>query len=226
MLEGTHGWPYPGKRLGNVRIDTEGNPIPGAPAASGTRPGRQPLKVAWDTAQQRMEFERVVREQLEGKVTSLQLKKVIEKLWPGLGDVAEGSRPRSRPQRNWDGQTNSGRKRKLQEQKKEQGFVELWKLQMALNKLSSFLQGFHVEDYKLDEVSLMTLDELYDDLVSMSEWRDRTIHSVQARLSDHEVRAKIAKLRDTTGRTPAEAQTALALAARLEAKLEARLASA
>jgi hypothetical protein len=85
------------------------------------------------------------------------------------------------------------------------------------------LEGTRVDDYDLDAATRELVDALYDDLVTTAEWIDRAVSAIQARVGEAAVREKIAKLRNTTGRPPAEAEAALRLADVLERKLEARL---
>jgi len=97
-------------------------------------------------------------------------------------------------------------------------------LQYRMMQLTSILESVDVADYDLadpDEVS-----EFHDDLVELQLWMDRSIALASARLDDATLERKIAKLRDGTGRTSAEQQTAATLAAKLERRRrENRLAS-
>jgi len=129
---------------------------------------------------------------------------------------------------NWNGKTNASRERELHarkrsKQKQPDKYLELLRLNMDISKMTRILEGWHVHEFNLDEESMWLMADIHDDLISLGEWHDRTLSSVQAWLLDVDVREKIAKLRDTRGRTEEEAETALRLADRLERKLEARL---
>jgi hypothetical protein len=101
---------------------------------------------------------------------------------------------------------------------------ELAKLQVEISQFCVVLEDFDVEDYDLsDQPVAWGVTDIFGDLVMLGEWLDQTMTSIQSRLSDQEVRAKITKMRDTTGRTPEEAETALRLADQIERKLENRL---
>jgi hypothetical protein len=76
---------------------------------------------------------------------------------------------------------------------------------------------------ELDEVELWEIDTIYDSLTWLAELVDAALTLTQHRLEDEDVLAKIATLRNTSGRTPAEAETARKLADRLERKLKTRI---
>ena len=69
----------------------------------------------------------------------------------------------------------------------------------------------------LDEAELWRIADIHDALTDLAELADRALSLVQARLEDAEVLEKIAALRNTSGRTPAEAETAGKLAGRWNA---------
>ena len=134
------------------------------------------------------------------------------------------SKPRKRGKRppNWDGKTNATRERELRRQRRG-NYSDLLQLQVRLNQICRTLEGTKVDDYGIDAATRELIDALYDDLVTTAEWIHRAISAIQARVGEAEVREKIDKLRNTTGRLPAEIESALRLADMLERKLEARL---
>jgi hypothetical protein len=138
------------------------------------------------------------------------------------GLLASKPRKRGKRQPNWDGKTNAGRERELKRQRRG-NYSDLLQLQMRLNQICRTLEGTRVDDYDLDAATHELVDALYDDLVTTAEWIDRAISAIQARVGEAQVREKIAKLRNTSGRSPAEAEAALRLADVLERKLQARL---
>jgi hypothetical protein len=126
---------------------------------------------------------------------------------------------------NWNGKTNPARERELEGRKRKAkgDYVELLKLQLDITRMCRILEGWHLHEYAFNEESAWLMADIHDDLITLGEWHDRSLSAVQGWLFDVDVRSKIDKLRDTTGRTPEEAETALRLADRLERKLEARL---
>ena len=144
-----------------------------------------------------------------------------------LNDATRRVRGKTAP--NWNGKTNAARERELFDRKrKNKGkqpdkYLELLRLNMDISKMTRILEGWHVHEFNLDEESMWLMADIHDDLITLGEWHDRTLSAVGRWLLDKDVRDKIAKLRDTRGRTAEEAETALRLAERLERKLEARL---
>jgi hypothetical protein len=63
------------------------------------------------------------------------------------------------------------------------------------------------------------LDAIVDELAELQQWTDAVLEGIGQRFSDDRVRAKIAALRETSGRTRAEIETASRLASKLEGKL-------
>ena len=63
------------------------------------------------------------------------------------------------------------------------------------------------------------LDTVVDELGELQRWTEAVLEGIGQRYSDDRLRAKIAALRETSGRTPAEIETASRLAGKLEAKL-------
>jgi hypothetical protein len=134
-------------------------------------------------------------------------------------------RPPGRP-KNWNGKSNDKRQRELSAARGKDNYAELLEFQTRVAQMCVVLEDWHViEDCQLDEVALQRLSDIHDDLLSLGEWYERTLSAVQHRLTDAAVLQKIGKLRDTSGRTPEEAQTAMRLAERLERKLGSRLAA-
>lgn len=120
--------------------------------------------------------------------------------------------------------TGSKRLREVKAGERVSPITELAQLQVEIAQLCAVLQDFDVEAYPInDNVAMWSATDIYDDLILLGEWLDRTLSSIQGRLSDQDVRNKIAKLREVDGRTPEEIETALKLADRLERKLENRL---
>lgn len=138
------------------------------------------------------------------------------------GQGTTGPRTRGKAQ-NWDGQTNATRQRQLKGRKKTDGYLDLLQVQIRISELCAMLEGVDVSKYGLDEVSLWRVNDIHDDLLSLAAWVDRTTGTVQGWLGDADIRAKIAILRDTTGRTEAEAENFTRLADKLEKKLRNRL---
>jgi hypothetical protein len=79
---------------------------------------------------------------------------------------------------------------------------------------------------ELGELELWEIDAIYDNLTWLAEQVDVALSLTQHRLEDEDVLARIATLRNTSGRTPAEAETARKLAGRLERKLKTPLGQA
>lgn len=107
-------------------------------------------------------------------------------------------------------------------------YGKLLRLSVEMTKLSAVVQAYHPEYYAPDEVS--SVDPVYaivctfhDDLADLSRWIDEALVATQTWLGDVEVRRKIAKLRDPTGRTPEEVKAARRVADRLQRKLGAQL---
>jgi hypothetical protein len=120
--------------------------------------------------------------------------------------------------KSWNGKSGDKRLRELRAQG-DDDYAALLDVQLRIARAVAVLEDIRVQDYGLDEVSLWKISDLHDDLISLGEWQNRAISAVQAHLGDASVAAKIAKLREHSGRTPAERETAELLAARLEKKL-------
>ena len=88
------------------------------------------------------------------------------------------------------------------------------------------LDSIDVEDYELDDLATHALTTLFEDLMYLGEWWDRTLAAIQARLGDLPLLQRIEKLRAVTvenGAEPAEATSAQRRAAILQRKLDNRL---
>jgi len=125
--------------------------------------------------------------------------------------------------RTWNDKSNSKRQREISEMRKAAGgYSNLIEFQYQLNRAARALEGWDGSEHlKMDDVARDKIMDVYDDLVTLAEWSDRKLSQVQAWLGDDKAMRTIMKLRDVTGRTPEEAETALRLADRLEAKLSA-----
>ena len=145
----------------------------------------------------------------------------------------EDARPKPRPKaKNWDGKTSAQRKREIAEERKRassKAYGDLLKFLDELNRMSLVLETYKPEDLRLaeieyDDVALYKVSTVLDFLITHGEWYNRMLMAVQGYLGDNKVREKIRKLRETTGRTPEEAETALRLADKLERNMEATIA--
>jgi len=104
-------------------------------------------------------------------------------------------------------------------------YSERVRAQLEFAKMCVVLEDIHIEDYGLEDTDTWLAADVYDDLVSLAEHVDQQLSAVQRYISEHDVLARIMKLRDTAGRSPEEAKTALRLASRLEQKMTQRLGS-
>lgn len=127
--------------------------------------------------------------------------------------------------KNWNGKTTPTRQRELKGRKKTEAeaYLELTKVCGVIAQLCGILENLRMEDYTPEEVSIWYVSDLLDDLISLGTWLDRATPAVQRWLGDADVRQKIETLRNVTGRTPEEAKTFLARAAKLERQLGLRL---
>jgi hypothetical protein len=122
---------------------------------------------------------------------------------------------------SWTGKTNTKRASEL-EAMRNGDYAKLVEWQLRFSKMCALLETVDLNGFGLDTINMWKIADIYDDLITLGEWHDRTLSAVQRWLNDINVREKITKLRDTSGRTPEEADTALRLADRLENKLERR----
>ncbi len=98
--------------------------------------------------------------------------------------------------------------------KRRNGGSDLVDLQYRVMQLTSILESVDVGSYDLGDPE--EVGELHDDLVELQLWMDRSIALASARLDDAAFEAKIARMRDPSGRGEFERQTANALADKLE----------
>lgn len=91
---------------------------------------------------------------------------------------------------------------------------QLADLQYRMMQLTSMLESVDVATIELADAE--EASEFHDDLVELQLWMERSIAFASMRLSDAKLEYKISKLRDPTGRTDAERQTAARLADKLE----------
>lgn len=102
-------------------------------------------------------------------------------------------------------------------------YFDLCRLQTETDRFWGFLQSYDASDWDLNDDSIACVAmNVFDNLTLLADEISDTLTSLRGRFSDQRVRDKIAKLRDTTGRTAAEAETALRSVDRIEGKLVAR----
>lgn len=136
--------------------------------------------------------------------------------------TAEGQRPAGSRAKNWNGKTAPTRQRELKESARAsdaESYLRLMKMQTEIWKLCSVLENFRIEDLPLNEVSLQTIIDLLDDLISLGTWHHQALASVSKWVSDSDRRRRIEALRNTDGRQPEEVKAYLAMADKLERKL-------
>jgi len=119
---------------------------------------------------------------------------------------------------NWNRKTPTKRMREL-EAMRNGDYAKLVDWQHRFAQMCAILETIDLSGYGPENTNMWIIADVYDDLISLGEWYDRTMSMIQGWLGDIHVREKIKKLRDTAGRTPEEADTANRLADRLEKKL-------
>jgi len=136
--------------------------------------------------------------------------------------ASPGSRPRDHA-----GKSNAMWGRELRARKRaRQGFgATLTDVLVRMNQATLIFEDVAMTDLDLEHQDLDDVALLYDLLLTMGIWHDRALSAVQGWMTDGNVRARIAKLRDTTGRTPEEIAAFERVAKRLERKLAMRLAA-
>ena len=118
--------------------------------------------------------------------------------------VDRGAPKRGRA-RNLSGKTSSGRLRELTAEKREgKSPAEVVEELTKMSKLCLAIEDFDVQ--ALRGLDPWHLDNLMDDVDSLDEWLQRLRSAVVALMGDIAVQARIAKLRSTEGRPPAEAE--------------------
>ena len=97
-------------------------------------------------------------------------------------------------------------------------------LQYRILQMTATLETSEIADYDLADDDAMFVTDLYDDLVELQFWMDRTLAVTRAYLDDSHELEKIRMLReDHNGRSSHEIATALALADKLESKRNRKL---
>ena len=150
---------------------------------------------------------------------------LLRSVEPKKSESMKRERP-SDPRRraSWNGKSNPKRQAELLERKRSgEAYTTTLRLQLRISELCGALESLPLKDLNLGEAELALVADIHDDLIALGEWHDRALSAVQAWMVDEHVREKIRKLRDVTGREPAEAETYRKLADRLERKLDARL---
>lgn len=120
------------------------------------------------------------------------------------------------------GKVAGKRLREIAAEKKAVDPHHLVHVQYELMKLTSLIESINVEDMPLDEISVESMREVYDDLLEMWSWVDHTLSSIQSRLHEADVRAKIRHMREEAYPGP-EGENARRLADVLERKLENKI---
>ena len=119
---------------------------------------------------------------------------------------------------------SGGRRREIAAVRKKKPHPRIIDVQYEVSRMTSLLDSIDLEDYGLSESDLETVKYLYDDLLDLQFWMDRSLAQAAARLDDATVLEKIRKLReDTAGRTDAEIETAQSRADILESKFNRAL---
>lgn len=134
-----------------------------------------------------------------------------------------GGHGKAAPVTNLNGKTTRQRERELKEARRAGAHTALIEFQVKIAQMCTILEDFNVQEYGTEDVDVWLMTDLLDDLISLGEWHGRQLSAVLGYLNEVDVRSRIAKLRNTAGRTPAEAEVALGLADKLERKLNARL---
>ena len=138
--------------------------------------------------------------------------------------VANQPKPPTGRPKNWNGDSNAKRLREIQTGKSQRSYLDLEKFQYRIAQMCTILEDYDLpNEFDATDVNLWAISAIYDDLISLQTWLDRAIMAANGWLTDHTIHEKIAKLRDTTGRSPEEAAAFLRVADMLEKKLEARL---
>jgi hypothetical protein len=109
--------------------------------------------------------------------------------------------------------------RELRENRSGSNYLDLVNTQIKIAQMCMILEDFRIEDYGIEDVEMWKIADIHDDLASLAMWLDRTLKGMRRYLDSYTMQEKIAKLRNTIGRTPEEAKTAIELAERLEQKM-------
>jgi hypothetical protein len=149
---------------------------------------------------------------------------MLAKAWTRAEMLVHGEvKPNGKP-KNWNGKSPAGRLRELGGSKRL-NYLDVSRFQWEIAKATEVLTSFKLADYVGDgsEPEIDVLTRLQDDLISLSTWLDAQLMGVQGYLSTYATREKIAKLRDTTGRTAEEIEAYTKAADRLERQLNKSL---
>ncbi len=116
------------------------------------------------------------------------------------------------------GQSNGSRLRELQT-RRNGDYSEFLEIQMNIAKLFIVLDSLGIQNYCREDVDKYDAVELLDDLIRLGIWLDSQLLSIRDYVTDFDTITRIIKLRNTTGRTPAEIQAAEQLIRRLDRKI-------
>ena len=100
----------------------------------------------------------------------------------------EEPQPTAKPKPGtWNGKSNDKRRRELQSVRREADFAGLYNVAKLINRLCTALEDVRFEEYELEgvtEEALWEISAIHDDLISLGEWHDRALSSVQHWLDD------------------------------------------
>lgn len=147
--------------------------------------------------------------------------------------VQEQSKPKPPPQKaqqqskSKDWQRKTGKPNTKLET--AEAYLRVKAFQHRLERACSALEEYSPSDIDFienDELRLDRVTEVWEDMIELGEWWERTMMYVQGYLDDHKVLVKIKKLRSIEGCMPEEAATRNRVADKLERKMRSRLRSA
>ena len=119
-----------------------------------------------------------------------------------------------------------GRLREVGAIRKKLGRKSIADLQRSILLMTATLESSRIADYDLAHDDAEYVRDLYDDLIQLQFWMDYTLSVARAHMDDAHELEVLRRLREEhRGMTPAERDTALSLADRLEAKRNNRLAA-
>jgi Protein of unknown function (DUF3102) len=108
--------------------------------------------------------------------------------------------------------------------RKKLGRKSVADLQFRILQMTATLESSKIEDYDLADDDAYFVNELYDDLVELQFWMDHTLSVCRLYMDDAHELEVIRHLRENhSGMPPAEIETALAMADKLEAKRTRKL---
>ena len=102
-------------------------------------------------------------------------------------------------------------------QNREQARQQLAAITNRVTDATAILRDITPSQYPVTELNDLAV--LYDQLVTLAEWATTQATAISTKISSSHVEQRIAKLRQTRGRTTEEANTALRIADRLEAQM-------